>query len=137
MRLDASRTEQRASAVAVSTNVSLSKWVNERFPAWEQLLSAHDVARLTRRPRWVLLSLMVLGRFPRKHTFHGRGLGWLRNDVLGWMSKDLRVPNCHADRAPMLRRRFARQISLPLQCAGACSARRHRSAYLPCKAIRR
>ncbi|MGH7745091.1 MAG: hypothetical protein ACREQ5_09870 [Candidatus Dormibacteria bacterium] len=100
-------------------------------------MSAHDVARLTHRPRWVLLSMVMLGQFPRKHCYHGRGIGWLRNDVLDWMSKDLQMRNCHADRAPMLRRRFARQMSLQLQRARACTARRGGGANSPCKAIRR
>jgi integrase len=55
--------DERAPCAASPDRVTLSKWVNERFPPWEQLLSAHDVARLTRRPRWVLLGLMLLGRF--------------------------------------------------------------------------
>jgi predicted DNA-binding transcriptional regulator AlpA len=93
--------EQRSPAAAASKNVSLSRWVNERPPAWEQLLSAHDVARLTRRPRWVLLSLMLLGRFPRKQQFHGRGIGWLRSDVLSWLSQDLRSEHCHGDPLPL------------------------------------
>src|ERR1700682_289052 len=91
--------EQRAPAAAVSKNVTLSPWVNERFPAWEQLLSAHDVARLTRRPRWVLLGMLMLRQFPRKHRFHGRGVGWLRSDVLHWLAKDLRRTKCHAHRS--------------------------------------
>ena len=44
----------QVTASAPSRNVVLSPWVNEPLPAWEELLSAHDVARLTRRPRWVL-----------------------------------------------------------------------------------
>ena len=31
--------------------ISLPRWVNERPPALDQILTAHDVARLTRRPR--------------------------------------------------------------------------------------
>src|SRR3984885_9806933 len=82
--------------------VSLSPYVNEQFPSWEELLSAHDVARLTRRPRWVVLSLSLLGRFPRKRRFHGRGIGWLRSDVVRWLSKDLRAITCHcAPAAPL------------------------------------
>src|ERR1017187_5578668 len=80
----------RAAPVAVRRNVALSPWVNERFPAWEELLSAHDVARLTRRPRWVLLGLVVLGQFPPKQRFHVRGIGWLRDDVLTWVSQQAR-----------------------------------------------
>ena len=52
--------------------VSLSKWANERFPSFQELLTAHEVARLTRRHRWVLAALTLLGRFPRKQRFHGR-----------------------------------------------------------------
>jgi hypothetical protein len=50
MKLEDSTPEQRTPSAIVSKNVSVSKWVNERFPAWEQLLSAHDVASLARRP---------------------------------------------------------------------------------------
>src|ERR1700676_1420797 len=70
-----------------SKNVSLSPWVNERFPAWAELLSAHQVARLTRRPHWLLIGMMVLGRFPKERRFHGRGIGWLRSEIAHWMAK--------------------------------------------------
>ncbi len=105
---------------AASHRVSLSPYVNERFPNWEELLSAHDVARLTRRPRWMVLSLALLGRFPRKRRFHGRGIGWLRADVVHWLSKDLRSTICHAGPAQTLRPRIARQTSLPLECTDVC-----------------
>src|ERR1700733_1749379 len=85
---------------ARSQPVTLSPWVNERCPAWEQLLSAHDVARLTRRPRWILASLMLLRRFPRKRRYHGRGVGWLRSDVIHWLAKDLRAANSRAEQTP-------------------------------------
>src|SRR3989440_11502124 len=85
--------DERAPCAASPDRVTLSKWVNERFPAWEQLLSAHDVARLTRRPRWIVLSLAMVGRFPRKRRFHGRGIGWLRSDVVHWLAKDLSAAN--------------------------------------------
>src|ERR1700741_1030709 len=126
MSSDSSLASQ-VTATASSRNVALSPWVNEPLPAWDELLSAHDVARLTRRPRWVLLSLMALRRFPRKHRFHGRAIGWLRNDVLEWMAKDLRVAGCQA--APQLRRRPARQMGLPLQSTGLCAARRSRFPF--------
>src|SRR5260370_32999227 len=79
--------DECAPSAASPDRVTLSKWVHERCPPWEQLLSAHDVARLTRRPRWVLLGLMLLGRFPTKQCFHGRRIGWLRDDVLDWIGK--------------------------------------------------
>ena len=71
-------------------------------------MSAHDVARLTRRPRWVLASLVLLGRFPRKCRYHGRGIGWLRSDVLSWLTKDLRTTSCHAGPATAARARTSR-----------------------------
>src|SRR5229473_6686099 len=85
-----------------SNTVSLSPWVNERFPDWEQILSARDVARLTRRPCWMVLSLALLGRFPRKRRFHGRGIGWLRSDVVHWLTRDLRTLRCNAHAAAAL-----------------------------------
>src|SRR5262245_6724647 len=41
--------------------VTLSPWVNEQRPPLNQLLSAHDVARLTRRHRLVVASLALCG----------------------------------------------------------------------------
>ena len=66
--------------------ITLSPWINERFPPLEELLTAHDVARLTRRPRWLLTGLSLLGRFPRKHRYRGRSVGWLKADVVHWIS---------------------------------------------------
>src|ERR1700733_1550169 len=105
-----------ASSVA-SHRVSLSPFVNEPLPNWEELLSAHDVARLTRRPRWMVLSLALLGRFPRKHRYHGRNVGWLRSDVLTWLSRDLRVLRCHTPPAVYARLHNVRQGLLPLGVA--------------------
>ena len=119
----------QVTATASSRNVVLSPWVNEPLPAWEELLSAHDVARLTRRPRWVLASLVLLGRFPRKCRYHGRGVGWLRSDVLSWLTKELEAGGCRAEGASIARRRISRQGSLPLECAHPFAARRSHS---PC-----
>ena len=68
--------------------VSLSKWVNEKSPAWGEILSAHDVARLTRRRRWVLHTLTLLGRFPKRQRFHDRAIGWAKQDVLRWLAEN-------------------------------------------------
>ena len=117
--------DERAPSAVSPDRVTLSKWVNERFPPWEQLLSAHDVARLTRRPRWVLLGLMLLGRFPRKQCFHGRRIGWLRDDVLDWIGKGARFDE---GRAPLLRPRFSRlegtRAYVARRSRNACSTRR-------------
>jgi len=77
--------------LARTADIALSKWVNEGLPPCGDLLSAHDVARITRRPRWVLKLLALAGRFPAKVRFHGRPLGWRRRDVLNWMSGSLSV----------------------------------------------
>src|ERR1700729_412657 len=112
--------------LAASYRVSLSPYVNEQLPNWEELLSAHDVARLTRRPRWVLASLVLLRRFPRKRRYHGRGVGWLRSDVIDWLGKELRAVHClpgqPLPRPPLV----ARQTSLPLECPEPCALRRGR-----------
>src|ERR1700722_6767378 len=114
MNSDESSPVQPASPV-VSCRISLSPYVNEQIPNSEELLSAHDVARLTRRPRWMVLSLALLGRFPRKRRFHGRGVGWLRSDVIHWLAKDLRTTQCHATPVSVTRSRVARQRVLPLE----------------------
>ena len=113
MNSDESAPVQPALPVA-SHRVSLSPYVNEPLPNWEELLSAHDVARLTRRPRWVVLSLALLGRFPRKHRYHGRNIGWLRADVLTWLARDLRVLRCHTLPTLKFRSHNSRQGLLPL-----------------------
>jgi predicted DNA-binding transcriptional regulator AlpA len=115
------------SAAAPSANVTLSPYVNERFPAWEELLSARDVARLMRRPRWMLPGLMLLRRFPSQRRFRGRAVGWLRGEVLDWLAKDLRVPSC-SDRA-MSMRRLASAVSRPRECRVSCTVRQQRG---PC-----
>jgi predicted DNA-binding transcriptional regulator AlpA len=109
-----------------SNNVAISPWVNERFPDWEQLLSARDVARLTRRPRWIVLSLALLGRFPRKRRFHGRGIGWLRSDVLHWLTRDLRTIRGNGHCATVLRPGSVKQLSLPLRRSRGRTQRRRR-----------
>jgi len=116
----------RAQAVAPIPNVSLSSWVNERFPAWEQILSAHDVARLTHRPRWVVSSLVFLRIFPRKHRFHGREIGWLRADVLDWLAKGPQRDHCQSSQTSISRRRVPSADSSPFGGAFPCAARVNR-----------
>jgi len=71
--------------------VTLSRWVNEPFPPFQELLSAHDVARLTRRPKLVISGLVLLRRFPQKRRYRGRQVGWLRSDILDWLARDLAI----------------------------------------------
>ena len=77
------RSRPKAAAVP---HIMLSRWVNEPYPPLTELLSAHDVARLTRRPRWLLVGLAMIGRFPKRARFRGRAFGWWLSDVLEWMA---------------------------------------------------
>jgi predicted DNA-binding transcriptional regulator AlpA len=128
---------------AAPLRVTLSRWVNERPPSCQEILTAHDVARLTRRSRWVLETLTLFGRFPRKHRFHGRGIGWCRRDVLLWLGAEslpdedppnpadaypyplqrelqLRLPPCRRSRSHRSRCRSSRSASYEMNrtCLG-------------------
>ena len=118
----------QAAATRTSHNVVLSPFVNERFPAWEDLLSAHDVARLTRRPRWVLAGLVFFGHFPRKRRYRGHGIGWLRSDVLSWLAKDLKSGGSRTAGASMARRRINHPGAIALERTHPCLVRRRREA---------
>lgn len=68
--------------------VLLSRRVNEPLPPLNQVLSAHDVARLTRRHRWVLYALTALGRFPKQQKYRGHPIGWHRRDLANWLENN-------------------------------------------------
>src|SRR5260370_41994800 len=91
--------------VTVCPIISISRWVNEPYPAWDQILTAHDVARLVRRPRWVLSSMAAVGRFPRKQRFRGKRIGWLKADILEWMTRRAGFRLAAAQQSPISRRR--------------------------------
>lgn len=105
---------------AHKATVTLSKWVNEPYPPLNEVLSAHDVARLTRRPRWMLTGLCLIGRFPKKLTFRGRGIGWRRSEVLNWMSRDLAIARDSETAPRACLRKHSRQACLPLECETSC-----------------
>ena len=94
-----------------ATSVVISPWVNEPHPPLHKLLSSHDVARLTRRPSWLLTSLSLIGRFPRKAKFHGRAIGWRQSEVLEWMARDLNV--AERTTVPRVCPRHTRTAGLP------------------------
>jgi predicted DNA-binding transcriptional regulator AlpA len=112
--------------------VTISPWVNEPLPDIHGLLCARDLARLTRRPRWELFRLALIGKFPRKKRYRGRPIGWCKAEVLEWMTRDLAVAPETQQRlnTPRVSKpRHARQQCLPLECRGPCVAtRRSRSA---------
>jgi len=107
-------------------HITLSRWVNEPYPPLTELLSARDVARLTRRPRWMLVGLSLIGRFPRKVRFRGRAVGWWLSDVLEWMARDLAL-DCPRMTLSRRERRQPRQDCLPLGPSGRHPAVRMKS----------
>lgn len=90
----------------IDPDVPLSRWVNQRLPAWSEILTSHDVARLTRRHRWFVAALSLVGGFPKKQEFRGQPIGWLRADVEEWLAGC-----CPAQRA--LGRCRPRRLALP------------------------
>ncbi len=104
-------------------NVTLPVWVNDPLPSFAELLSAHDVARLTRRPKLVISGLMLLRRFPQKHRYRGRQVGWLRSDVLDWMARGLTTDAAELPPRPRARG-DSRRACLPLKCCSPCIATR-------------
>lgn len=72
-----------------SQDIRLPCWVNEPLPDLRAILSASEISRLTRRPRWLLLGLAVLGRFPKQRTHCGKPVGWHRADVLDWLTQNM------------------------------------------------
>jgi hypothetical protein len=101
------------------SNVVISPWVNEPYPPLHKLLSSHDVARLTRRPSWLIASLSLIGRFPQQITSRGRRTGWLRSEVLDWMARELAVATQPSPKPAARARTRSRQPCLPLESANS------------------
>jgi hypothetical protein len=76
----------RAPVRAEDVRLGLSKWMNERCPEWTTLLTDHEVARLTRRPRCLLPALAFFGQLPAPERYHGKPLGWHRADIERWLA---------------------------------------------------
>jgi hypothetical protein len=118
-----------------ATTVAISPWVNEPLPDVQGILCSHDLARLTRRPRWMLCGLALIGKFPRKKRFRGRVVGWCRAEVLEWMTRDLSVETQSHERLNASRhcaRRHPRQVCLPLECLKPCTSARSASCNREC-----
>jgi predicted DNA-binding transcriptional regulator AlpA len=122
MRIRSVNTESLTGVPAGGTSrvtVTLSRWVNEPLPDIHAILCSHDLVRLTRRPRWELFGLALIGKFPRKKYYQGRPIGWCRVEVLEWMTRGLAVAPKRLSRLHNHRRcarRDARQQCLPLGC---------------------
>ena len=111
-------------AVCVRQRVTISRWVNEPYPAWDQILTAHDVARLIRRSPWVFSSMAAVNR--RRQRFRGKKIGWLKGDIFEWIARSSRhwvagtsaKTNCCRRHRPGL----PNQQLLPLRYASARAA---------------
>jgi predicted DNA-binding transcriptional regulator AlpA len=125
VRMNISISSTPGAADAPRPPISISRWVNESLPPWNQLLTAHDVARLTRRHRLILRTLALVGRFPKQVRFQGRRIGWQRTEVLYWLSRN---PALAVSRPAEITRRCVRhhprQGCLPLECAVLCKTTR-------------
>jgi predicted DNA-binding transcriptional regulator AlpA len=119
MSTDKFQSELPIAALNLKANVSISRWANEAYPPWNEILSSHDVARLTRRHRWILSAMAALRRFPHKRKFHGRAVGWHRGDVVRWLA------NRHSRLTPP-----QKPATLPLPFPAAPDARSPRHAGL-------
>ena len=60
MRGDSTQLGKADPKAAPARPIVLSRWINEPYPPLTELLSAYDVARLTRRPRWLLVGLTLI-----------------------------------------------------------------------------
>ena len=98
-----------------SQNLRLPRWVNEPLPDLRAILSANEISRLTRRPRWLLLGLAVLGRFPKRRTHCGKPVGWHRADVLDWLTRNMAIEDDCKVEARTCRSAKPRQACLPLE----------------------
>jgi predicted DNA-binding transcriptional regulator AlpA len=111
--------------VCLRQRVSISRWVNEPYPAWDQILTAHDVARLIRRSPWVFSSMASVGQFPQRQRLRGKKIGWLKADILEWMARTHRV--ARSTDKTIRRRKLVppNQQSLPLEYPSARALERH------------
>jgi predicted DNA-binding transcriptional regulator AlpA len=109
-----------ATVIIHARNISLSKWVNEQYPPWTELLSAHEVARLTRRHPWVMTARTILGRFPKQQRFRGRRVGWRRSQLADWLATDQNTSHRRSEPPRKPCTPLHLQKSLALECTAPC-----------------
>jgi prophage regulatory protein len=61
---------------------------NELPTSLDQILTTRKVVEIVGHHRSTLYRWMRVGDFPKKHSFHGRKVGWLRSEVEKWLSGD-------------------------------------------------
>lgn len=96
-------------------NVHLPRWVNEPLPDLRAILSAGEISRLTRRPRWLILGLAALGQFPKQRTHCGKPVGWHRADVLDWLTQNMTIESDDRSNSGSCRNSRPSQACLPLE----------------------
>lgn len=104
-------------------SVRLPRWVNEPLPDVHEILSGREISRLTRRPRWLLLSLAALGQFPKRRTHCGKPIGWHRADVLDWLTQHMTMEPDRPTIPQTCRETRPRQACLPLETRSERQAR--------------
>ena len=62
----------------------------ERIAEIDQVLSTHDVERITGKHRCTIYRWVLAGAFPPRRA--GGGRGWLRSDVERWLSGGTGTP---------------------------------------------
>lgn len=111
------------SVTRTKCDVELPRWVNEPLLDVHEILSGHEISRLTRRPRRLLLGLAAIGQFPKRRTHGGKPVGWHRADVLDWLTQHMTMePDCQTTERTCRQSR-PRQACLPLEIRSANDSR--------------
>lgn len=85
VQIKATAAERDVHSNASKPPVSVPQWIHERFPPLHELLCTHDLARLSRRLRWVIAGLCLIGRISKKLKLHKRAIRRHRSEaVAGW-----------------------------------------------------
>jgi predicted DNA-binding transcriptional regulator AlpA len=61
---------------------------NELPTTLDQILTTRKVVEIVGHHRSTLYRWMRVGDFPKKHSFRGRKVGWLRSEVEKWLGGD-------------------------------------------------
>jgi predicted DNA-binding transcriptional regulator AlpA len=61
---------------------------NELPTILDQILTTRKVVEIVGHHRSTLYRWMRVGDFPKKHSFRGRKVGWLRSEVEKWLGGD-------------------------------------------------
>lgn len=134
--MDTSSTSESSSVspsiIRTSQDLRLPRWVNEPLPDLRALLTANEISRLTRRPRWLLLGLAVLGWFPKQRTHCGKPVGWHRADVIDWLTQNMTIEADGTLDSQSCRHARPSQACLPLEIRQSrrtpCGPRRRRQS---------